>query len=75
LQFTRTQALGADIKPLGVAVNQYARPLNIGVPLAFTLIVSVTDIVAELNALATNIAFTCHNFSNKKGVFLKGKLC
>ena len=55
--FSGLEAGSADVLALGVAINEGADSLDIGVPTATGTTVRVRDIVAKARAFATDIAY------------------
>ena len=57
------KAGGANILAFRVTVNQCAHSLNIRIPTTTGAAIGVRDIVSETWALATDIAYRCHDRS------------
>jgi hypothetical protein len=60
LDFSRTNAPGADFHPAGAAVVIHLDPLKIGIPAAVGHIVGVAHVVPELGFLTTDFTNTGH---------------
>jgi hypothetical protein len=60
LDFSGTNASGADTKCFVDAIHQGAHPAQIGIPAALSDVVGVADPVAKVGGLSANFAFTSH---------------
>ena len=63
LDFSATQASGADPNTLRLAVDQCSDWLKVGFENPLGLVVSMTDVMARLATFTTQIACKCHGYA------------